>query len=98
MEIRFARERRECGARRARASNEIVVHQYWSRHEDRYGTKMSPQYHNVPLMESQYHVINPTNPGGTLDDGVEDRLHIRRRAADDAEHLGRCRLMLQSLA
>ena len=52
----------------------------------------------VPLTESQHHVIDPTNPGRALDDGVEDRLHVRGRAADDAEHLGRCRLMLQGLA
>ena len=51
-----------------------------------------------PVAESQHHVINPTNPGGALDDGIEHRLHVRRRAADDAEHLGRCRLMLQRLA
>ena len=44
------------------------------------------------------HVINPTNPRSALDDGVEDRLHVGRRAADDAEHLGCCRLMLQRLA
>ena len=50
------------------------------------------------LAESQHHVINPTNPRRALDDGVEDRLHVRRRAADNAEHLGRCRLMLQGLA
>ena len=49
-------------------------------------------------MESQHHVINPTNPRGALDDRVEHRLHVRWRAADDAEHLGRCRLMLQGLA
>ena len=59
---------------------------------------MSPRNHSVPLAESQHHVIDPTNPRGALDDGVEDRLHVRRRAADDAEHLGRCRLMLQRLA
>ena len=59
---------------------------------------MSPRNHNVPLAESQHHVIDPANPGGALDDGVEHRLHVRRRAADDAEHLGRCRLMLQRLA
>ena len=59
---------------------------------------MSPQNHSVPLAESQHHIINPTNPGGALDDGVENRLHIRGRAADDAEHLGRCGLMLQGLA
>ena len=63
-----------------------------------YGTKMSPRNHHVPLAESQHHVINPTNPGGALDDGVEHRLHVRRRAADDAEHLGGRRLMLQRLA
>ncbi len=59
---------------------------------------MSPRNHSVPLAESQHHVINPTNPRGALDDGVEDRLHVRRRAADDAEHLGRCRLMFQRFA
>ena len=51
----------------------------------------------VALAKSQHHVINPTNPRGALDDGVEDRLHIRGRAADDAEHLGRRGLMLQCL-
>ena len=66
--------------------------------DSRYGTKMGPRDHVVTLAESQHHVIDPTNPGGALDDGVEDRLHVRRRAADDAEHLGRCRLMLQGLA
>ena len=49
-------------------------------------------------MESQHHVIDSTNPRRALDDGVEHRLHVRGRAADDAEHLGRCRLMLQGLA
>ena len=59
---------------------------------------MSPQNHNVSFAESQHHVINPTNPRRTLDDGIEHRLHVRGRAADDAEHLGGCGLMLQSLA
>ena len=59
---------------------------------------MSPRNHSVPLAESQHHVIDPTNPCCALDDGVEDRLHVRGRAADDAEHLGRCCLMLQRLA
>ena len=61
------------------------------------GTKMSPRNHFVPSWSRSTHVINPTNPCGALDDGIEDRLHVRRRAADDAEHLGRCRLMLQCL-
>src|SRR5262249_22687139 len=65
---------------------------------DRYGTEMGPQNRSVPLVESQNHVINPTNPYGALDYGIEDRLHVRGRPADDAEDLGRCRLMLQCLA
>ena len=52
----------------------------------------------VPLVESEDHVINATNPSGALDDGIQDRLHVRGRAADDAEHLGRRRLVLQRLA
>ena len=59
---------------------------------------MSPENLSYPLPESQHHVINPANPGGALDDCIEHRLHVSRRAADDAEHLGRCRLMLQRLA
>ena len=59
---------------------------------------MSPRNHSVPLAESQHHVINPANPRRALDDGVEDRLHVRGRAADDAEHFGRRRLMLQRFA
>ncbi len=65
---------------------------------NRHGTKMSPCNHIVPLVESQHYIIDPTNPRGALDDGVEDRLHVRRRAADNAEHLRRCGLMLQSLS
>src|SRR5262249_4041908 len=56
--------------------------------EDTYGTKMSPRYHNIPLMESQYRVIYPTNPGGALNDGVEHRLHVCGRAANDPQNFG----------
>ena len=60
---------------------------------------MSPrQPYRFPFAEPQHHVINPANPRSALDDGVEHRLHVGRRAADDAEHFGRCRLMLQRLA
>ena len=59
---------------------------------------MSPRNHIVPLVESQHHVIDSANPCGALDDGVEHRLHVRGRAADDAEYLGGCRLMLQRFA
>ena len=59
---------------------------------------MSPRNDIVPVAESQNHVIDPANPGGALDDGIQHRLHVRWRAADDAEHLRRCGLMLQGLA
>ena len=60
---------------------------------------MSPQQPiKFALVKSQHYVINPTNPCRALDNRVEHRLHIRRRAADDAEHLGRRGLMLQRLA
>src|SRR5262245_64413431 len=65
---------------------------------DRYGTNMSSCNQSVPLAESQIHVIDPTNPGRALNDSVEDRLHIGGRAADDAEHFGCRRLMLQRFA
>src|SRR5262245_60062862 len=63
-----------------------------------YGTKVSPRRHHIALAKSQQHVVDPTNPRGTLDDSVEDWLNVSGRAADDAEHLGGCRLMLQRLA
>src|SRR5262249_16412439 len=59
-----------------------------------YRTRMSPRSQNVSVAESQHHAINPTNPRCALDDGIEHRLHVRRRAANDAKHLGSCRLML----
>src|SRR5262245_9480298 len=63
-----------------------------------YGTKMSPRNHAILVAESQQHVVSSTDPSGALDNGIEHRLHVSRRAADDAEHLSGCRLMLQGLA
>src|SRR5262249_8070153 len=60
--------------------------------------KMSPRNHCAPFLEAQQHIIDPANPGGALDDGVEDWLHVRGRAADNAEHFGGRGLMLQGLA
>src|SRR5262249_10794010 len=70
----------------------------WLDERNSYGTKMSPRNQSVPLPESKHHVINAANPCGALNNGVEDRLHIGGRTADDAQHLGCCRLMLQGLA
>src|SRR5262249_49911036 len=49
-----------------------------------YGTNMSPRNQTIPLAESQRYIINPTNSCCAFYDGIEDRLHIRRRAADNA--------------
>src|SRR6266481_2439810 len=62
-----------------------------------YGSNMSPHREVFALAQPQHHVINPANSRGALYDGVEHGLHVRGRAADDAKHLGRCRLMLQGL-
>ena len=63
-----------------------------------YRTKMRPPNHSIALSKPQHRIIDPTNLCSALDDGVENRLHVRGRAADDAEHLSRRRLMLQRLA
>src|SRR5262245_41939257 len=62
---------------------------------DGYGNEMSPNNHSVSLAEPQQHVINPTDPRRAFNNGVKHRLHIGGRPADDAEHLGCCRLMFQ---
>src|SRR5262245_52380788 len=64
----------------------------------RYGSKMRPNDLHASFNEPQHHVIDPTNPRGALDDGIEHRLHVGGRTADDPEHLGCCGLMLQGLA
>ena len=52
------------------------------------GNQNEPAKHVVPLAEPQTFVIDPANPRSALDDRIEYRLHVGRRAADDAEHLG----------
>ena len=56
---------------------------------------MSARNHRGSFNESQHDVIDAANPRRTLDDGVEHRLHVCRRATDDAEHFRGCCLMLQ---
>src|SRR5262245_33989546 len=63
-----------------------------------YGTQMGARNHTRSLTEPQHHIIDSTNPRCAFDDRVEDRLHIRRRATDNAEYLRGRRLMFQSLA
>src|SRR5687768_14869752 len=59
---------------------------------------MSPRNYNVTLTQPQHYVIDTANLSCALDNGIEDGLHVRGRAADDAEHFGRGGLMFQSLA
>jgi hypothetical protein len=47
------------------------------------------------LDEAQNHIVNSTYSRRTLNDGVEHRLHVASRAADDAKHLAHCRLLPQ---
>src|SRR5262245_58207249 len=63
-----------------------------------YGTEVSPRNRNVAFAEPQQHVINPANLGRALYDGIQYRLHVCRGAADDAQHLSSCRLVLQRFA
>jgi hypothetical protein len=44
--------------------------------DDRYRTKMSARNHHLVLAEPQLHVVDPANPSGALDDGVENWLHV----------------------
>src|SRR5262249_22490313 len=39
--------------------------------------KMSPGNYSVSFPQPQHHIINPTNPRGAFDNGVEHRLHVR---------------------
>src|SRR5262245_31259599 len=62
-----------------------------------YGTKMCPRKEHGPLSKSQHHVTDPANPRSALNDSIKHRLHVRRRAADDAENFRCSCLMLQRL-
>ena len=59
---------------------------------------MSSRNHASSLAESQLNIVDSTNSRCALNDSIEHRLHVGRRAADYAEHLGGCGLMLQRLA
>jgi hypothetical protein len=56
---------------------------------------MSASNYRFTLDEAQNHIVSSTYARCTLNDGVEHRLHVASRAADDAEHLTHCRLVPQ---
>jgi hypothetical protein len=58
---------------------------------------MSPQNRIASLVEAQQHVIDPTNARGALDDRVEHRLKISRRACDHPQNVARGRLPCERL-
>jgi hypothetical protein len=60
-----------------------------------YLAEVSPYHHRIRFAQPQHHVINPTNSCSAFNDGIEHRLHVRRRAADNAEYLGCSCLMFQ---
>ena len=67
--------------------------------DDRLSDQNAPAQQNSPSVTSRRTTSSiPQTSRRVLDDGVEDRLHLGRRAADDAEHLGCRRLMLQGFA
>ena len=44
---------------------------------------MRSRDHSVVFVQSQYHVIVPQTRAALSDDGVQDRLHVGGRAADE---------------
>jgi hypothetical protein len=56
---------------------------------------MSPSNYRFTLDEAQYDIVSSTYSSRTLNDGVEHRLHVASRPADDVEHLAHCRLVPQ---
>ena len=73
------------------------AHRFWSqtRRISRYGTKMRPAEPNCPLRLGGRSRDQPAKPGRVLDEGVENRLHVKRRAADDFQNFAGRRLMIQ---
>jgi hypothetical protein len=59
---------------------------------------MSPWNYRVTIIEPQHHVINSTNLSSALHNRIEHRLHVRRRAANYAEHLGSRCLIFQGFS
>src|SRR6516165_11216849 len=51
--------------------------------------------HQLPIELIECAQQRAAQPHSTLDDGVEDRLGVRRRTADDVEHVTRSCLMIK---
>src|SRR5215470_11330769 len=66
--------------------------EYWL---NRNRTVMSNQAQPIVVALEDGRIKSLAQPRGTLRDRIEDRLHVCRRLADDAENLTRRRLLLQ---
>jgi hypothetical protein len=62
-----------------------------------YRSKMRPRHHKAILVEP-HTTSSIRKPSPRFDNGIEYRLHVRRRAADDTQNFRRRRLMLQCFA
>ena len=63
-------------------------------HRGRRDVVLRAEMHQLPVEELDVALHSVTQQHGGSNDGVEHRLYIRRRATDDAEDLGRGRLLL----
>src|SRR5262245_19001368 len=61
-------------------------------------SKVRRESSHIAVYAPKNSIVGFTNTRGALNDSVEHRLYVCRRAANDAEHFGRCRLMLQRFA
>src|SRR5262249_40817772 len=56
-------------------------------HRYGYGANMSPHRQVFALAQSQHHIVDPANFCRALNNGIQHRLNVRRRATYDAEYL-----------
>src|SRR5262245_53423850 len=58
-------------------------------------SKVRGEAPDIAVNAPNYGIIGFTNPGSALDNGIEHRLYVGRRAGDDTQDLARRRLLLQ---
>ena len=59
---------------------------------------MRHEMHEMPVKLNDETIDCPTELRGTRGNRIEGRLDVRRRAADHAQNVARCRLLLEGLA
>src|SRR5439155_25573067 len=80
------------------SAHNIASADSWSIHTTRRNLPiMGYKPNHVTIKPADNSVVCLTQPCSTLCNCIQNWLHVRRRAADDAEYLARRRLMLQRL-